>query len=43
MSYMTFNIIFITELDGRAFWKTIQTYGVQIKTFEIKNQNENTH
>jgi hypothetical protein len=33
MGYVAFNGILVTELDGKAFLKTTQTYGAQLKTF----------
>ena len=35
MSYLEFNIL-ITELDGRAVFKTTQTYETQMKTFKVR-------
>ena len=36
MGYVAFNKILVIELNEMAFLKTTQTYGVQMKTFEIR-------
>jgi hypothetical protein len=35
MGYVAFNWILVTELDGMTLLKITQTYGVQMKKFEV--------
>ena len=36
MGYVIFNRILVTKLDEIALLKTTQTFGIQMKTFEIR-------